>query len=241
MAWLKQGQEWKGLPPFQPQPPPGAPAAALRAGSLGSQASLGSAGLQAAYSIDTQRSTEEEEELSRELTMELMADLQIQHSLDGSRSRRSSAYPSRGASLVLGDDAQPGGLEPSTSSVPEDEEADYQEEELQPSLYDQLGGGVAVKVRRAGCGCAWCGRPVLAPLLWPAPAGGWPLRRGEHACSCGAGLPLLSAHPFQPSSLPCSPPPPTNNITNKNRRWWTTSTAACCTTRGWRASLRAWT
>lgn len=65
MAWLRQGDG--GLPRFQQQPPglPFAPAPADngRAGS----GSLDGHGLAHAYSTDTQRSTEEEEELSREV------------------------------------------------------------------------------------------------------------------------------------------------------------------------------
>ena len=222
MAWLRDGA---GLPRFQ-QPPRSLPdeAAPASNGGRAGSGSLDGNGLAHAYSTDTQRSTEEEEELSREvrrgagpasracargrppqarrrgvppsglsgarrarahnansmrfnaqpkppssttpplqLTMELMADLGIgdRGSLGsaggGARSHacshRGSARPSRKASEALpGSDAEAGGAAAGSADpgahwdwVSEEEK----EEELQPSLYDQLGGGVVVKVRPA--------------------------------------------------------------------------------------------
>lgn len=151
MAWLKPGQGPAGLPPFAPRPPPVAPpfCSSGRAGSMSSEGALPSH-----YSTDTQPSSLEEEELSRELTMELLGDF----ALEEQRSRRGSAHPSRKPSsgpttsdgaaaggAAADSQAAAGGQQEGQAGGDLDDEAEPMPEALQPSLYDQLGGGVAVK------------------------------------------------------------------------------------------------
>lgn len=145
MAWLKQGQAPAGLPPFAPRPPPTVPPllSSGRAGSLSSEGALPSH-----YSTDTQPSTLEEEELSRELTMELLEDFALEE-----QSRRGSAHPSRKPSegrLPGGEGAADGDAAAAAAGRQDwEEEAqpdDAQAASPEPSLYDQLGGGVVVKV-----------------------------------------------------------------------------------------------
>lgn len=193
MAWLKEKSgAWPpvGLPPFQPRPLPSS--LANGAGSLSSQASLegvGAGGLSAAHSTDTQGSTAEEDELSRELTMELLQDmcLRAQDGAAPPMSRRSSAHPtSRRASVSLSlqpQQSEGGGsvatvdtaVHPAAVGEEEEEEElegwrdEEEEEDLQPSLYDQLGGGVVVKVRRGGRARGRAPRRVPAVLSPPHP------------------------------------------------------------------------
>lgn len=167
MAWLKPGQAPAGLPPFAPRPPTvAAPLCSSgRAGSLSSEGALPSH-----YSTDTQPSTLEEEELSRELTMELLEDF----ALEEGRSRRGSAHPSRKPSSGLA--TSEGAAAAASGAADAQAAADGQQggedvgdepaaspEALQPSLYDQLGGGVAVKVRQGLWVVALC--RITAPML----------------------------------------------------------------------------
>ena len=277
MAWLKPGQGPAGLPPFAPRPPPVAPpfCSSGRAGSMSSEGALPSH-----YSTDTQPSSLEEEELSRELTMELLGDF----ALEEQRSRRGSAHPSRKPSSgpTTSDGAAAGGAaadSPAAAGAQQegqaggdlDDEAEPLPEALQPSLYDQLGGGVAVKVRQlsAWAGCLHCqqrhGLNCLVAVLrllcggrgrgwWRPPPASWnpprPALPGTHLHE--AHVPVAPASALRSCALherayergpylPPSPPYPPPSFPPPTRRWWTAFTAACWATRSWAASSREWT